>query len=256
MLKLYSKLLSQSFQELLMYRLTGVTSVVFGLLFFSIELLTGWLLFSYTDNIIGWSRTDYFLLIITGTLITNGYQMFFSVAHENLAFDILEGNLDYIFIRPVSSFWFYSFFRFDFASLINFIVVLSGLLLIFQQLTVTWGAMLLYFIWLLGSCWFLFLMNHLVVMVTFWYERSTKILGLPEYVTDMTTRPKVIFPQGLAFILTWLSPFLIAINGPVEVLKGQFSYWQLGFFTCYLLILTRMCLIIWQKGLKKYQSTN
>lgn len=77
MLKLYSKLLSQSFQELLMYRLTGVTSVVFGLLFFSIELLTGWLLFSYTDSIIGWSRTDYFLLIITGTLITNGYQMFF-----------------------------------------------------------------------------------------------------------------------------------------------------------------------------------
>ena len=108
--RLYKKFLSHSFQEFLIYRTTAIVTIVFGLIFFLAEFIAGIIYFNYTETIYGWVKNDYLLLISVASVISYGYQFLFTVAHENLYEFILGGELDYILIRPVNSFLFYSFF--------------------------------------------------------------------------------------------------------------------------------------------------
>ena len=120
-MKLYKAMLSNSIQRILIYRTTSILIVVFGLLFYFIEMFSGMVYFSYTDNILGWTKWDYFSLVTTATIIRYGYTFFF-IWGSDLSYTIVQGKLDYTLLRPLNSFWYYAFYMADFPSLINVIL--------------------------------------------------------------------------------------------------------------------------------------
>lgn len=254
--KLLRRLYSQSLQEFLIDRYTALLTFVFGILFFSLEVITGIIFFEHTDNIMGWTRNDYLLLVSTASFISFLYQTLFVASHENLTETIIEGELDHILLKPVNSFLFYALYRLDFPSLMNLIVALVAQMYFLQFYDFTVWQLLSFAAAILLATYLLFLLNQLAVSVSFWKEKARSILGLPEYVMDFASRPLVIYPSPIRFIFTWVVPLMIGVNLPVLIMKGQSYLGNLLFLLVVDVLGTILALYVWRKGVDRYVSAN
>ena len=254
--KLYQIFLSHSLQETLIYRSTSIFIVTFGIMFFAIELIAGTVYFEYTDSILGWTKYDYYMLICTSNMIQSGYQLFFSSAHESLSEKIMEGELDYIFIRPVNSFLYYALYRMDIPSIINFTLATIMQIVMMRKGSYSVMQIICFAVFILLGIWFLFLINQIVVMTAFWKEKSNKLLGVPEYLVDAATRPKDMYPNIIKYLLIWIIPVFTTINGPIDILKNNYEIKAFLWYFLYLIIFSFLTYRMWLKGLEKYKSAN
>lgn len=254
--KLFKTLVSQSLQEALSYRATSLIVVLFGFLFFSIEIITGLIYFEYSNVIAGWNQNDYLLLISSASLITYLYHTFFIVSHENLPEVILEGELDYTLLRPVNSFFYYAFNRIDFPSMINVFIALGVQIYILSSYSLSFLNIVVFFVLILLATWLLFLINQTFIMTAFWKDRGGKFLAIPEYLSDLSSRPAPIYPRIIRYLLSWALPLLMAFNAPVLVIKGEYQWLEMGWYICFTIGFTFLTMFIWKKGLRKYQSAS
>lgn len=252
--KLYRILVGQSLAEATAYRVTTFLIVTFGLLFYLIELVAGLVYFSFTDEIYGWNMMDYFSLITTANIMTYGYQTLFIAAHEELAGQINQGNLDYILLRPVNSYWFNVLFRIDFPSLINLIVVviIQIVIQVHEGFSLVQGS--LYLITLIMGIMFIFLINQMVVTLSFWVDNLSALNGLPEDLMDASARPDRIYPKVIRMVFLWIVPTLTATNMPINVLQGRFDSFRLIEYAAIILVLWGASYWEWKCGVKRYAS--
>lgn len=255
-IKLYIKFLSQSVQELLSYRMTAVLVSVFGLLFFATELILGAVYFSYTDTLLSWTRKEYLLLVSSATTMNYLYQFLFISSHENLSSVIVEGELDYTLLRPVNSFLFYNFYRFDFPSMLNAVLSVGFQLYLLRDIRAGMGTILLYIGLLLLGTWFLFLMNFIVISLSFWSEKSDKLLSIPEYLMDFSARPRDIYPGAVRFVLSFVVPILLCVNSPALLIRGELHLSHVLVLIFFDLMFTGVAVLLWNKGIEKYVSSN
>ena len=111
-------------------------------------------------------------------------------------------------------------------------------------------------LFILLGIWFLFLLNQIVVMVSFWKEKSSKLMGMPEYFVDASTRPKDMYPNAIKYLLIWIIPIFTTINGPVDILKNDYNMVAFLWYFIYLVVFSFITYWLWLKGLKRYLSAN
>ena len=254
-MKIYKAMLSNSIQRILIYRTTSILIVVFGLLFYFIEMFSGTVYFSYTDNILGWTKWDYFSLITTATIIRYGYTFFF-IWGSDLSYTIVQGKLDYTLLRPLNSFWYYAFYMADFPSLINVIlgIIVQGWIISRQH--VGFFQVIMYILFVIIGIWFHFLMFNFSNMISFWVDKADQILWIPETLSEISSQPASIYPKWIRCLLMWLLPILTSFNLPIDIIRGKVNMvnmlWYVGFVGAFTIANYR----IWHAGLKKYQSSN
>ena len=254
-LKIYKAMLSNSIQRILIYRTTSILIVVFGLLFYFIEMFSGMVYFSYTDNILGWTKWDYFSLITTATIIRYGYTFFF-IWGSDLSYTIVQGKLDYTLLRPLNSFWYYAFYMADFPSLINVIlgIIVQGWIIF--KYHIGFFQVIMYIIFVIIGIWFQFLMFNFSNMISFWVDKAEQILWIPETLSETSSQPASIYPKWIRCFLMWLLPILTSFNLPIDIIRGKVNVvnmlWFVGFVGAFTIANYR----IWHAGLKKYQSSN
>ena len=254
-MKIYKAMLSNSIQRVLIYRTTSILIVIFGLLFYFIEMFSGMVYFSYTDNILGWTKWDYFSLITTATIIRYGYTFFF-IWGSDLSYNIIQGKLDYTLLRPLNSFWYYAFYMADFPSLINVIlgIIVQGWII--SKYHIGFFQVIMYIIFVIIGIWFQFLMFNFSNMISFWVDKAEQILWIPETLSETSSQPASIYPKWIRCFLMWLLPILTSFNLPVDIIRGKVNVvnmlWFVGFVGAFTIANYR----IWHAGLKKYQSSN
>jgi len=254
-MKIYKAMLSNSIQRVLIYRTTSILIVVFGLLFYFIEMFSGMVYFSYTDNILGWTKWDYFSLITTATIIRYGYTFFF-IWGSDLSYNIIQGKLDYTLLRPLNSFWYYAFYMADFPSLINVIlgIIVQGWFI--SKYHIGFFQVIMYIIFVIIGIWFQFLMFNFSNMISFWVDKAEQILWIPETLSETSSQPASIYPKWIRCFLMWLLPILTSFNLPIDIIRGKVNVvnmlWFVGFVGAFTIANYR----IWHAGLKKYQSSN
>ena len=254
-MKIYKAMLSNSIQRILIYRTTSILIVVFGLLFYFIEMFSGMVYFSYTDNILGWTKWDYFSLITTATIIRYGYTFFF-IWGSDLSYNIIQGKLDYTLLRPLNSFWYYAFYMADFPSLINVIlgIIVQGWII--SKYHIGFFQVIMYIIFVIIGIWFQFLMFNFSNMISFWVDKAEQILWIPETLSETSSQPASIYPKWIRCFLMWLLPILTSFNLPIDIIRGKVNVvnmlWFVGFVGAFTIANYR----IWHAGLKKYQSSN
>ena len=254
-MKIYKAMLSNSIQRILIYRTTSILIVVFGLLFYFVEMFSGTVYFSYTDNILGWTKWDYFSLITTATIIRYGYTFFF-IWGSDLSYTIVQGKLDYTLLRPLNSFWYYAFYMADFPSLINVIlgIIVQGWIISIHN--VGFFQVIMYILFVIIGIWFHFLMFNFSNMISFWVDKADQILWIPETLSEISSQPASIYPKWIRCLLMWLLPILTSFNLPIDIIRGKVNMvnmlWYVGFVGAFTIANYR----IWHAGLKKYQSSN
>ena len=106
------------------------------------------------------------------------------------------------------------------------------------------------------SIYLVFLLNQIVITISFWKEHSSAIMGIPEYLIDFSSRPKSIYPKSIQFALIYIVPILLSINLPVLIVKGEASVLSILYIFLFDLLGTIFAIFLWKKGLKKYVSAN
>ncbi len=254
-MKIYKAMLSNSIQRILIYRTTSILIVVFGLLFYFIEMFSGTVYFSYTDNILGWTKWDYFSLITTATIIRYGYTFFF-IWGSDLSYTIVQGKLDYTLLRPLNSFWYYAFYMADFPSLINVIlgIIVQGWIISIHNLG--FFQVIMYILFVIIGIWFHFLMFNFSNMISFWVDKADQILWIPETLSEISSQPASIYPKWIRCFLMWLLPILTSFNLPIDIIRGKVNMVNMLWYVGLVAVFTIANYRIWHAGLKKYQSSN
>ena len=254
-MKIYKAMLSNSIQRVLIYRTTSILIVVFGLLFYFIEMFSGMVYFSYTDNILGWTKWDYFSLITTASIIRYGYTFFF-IWGSDLSYTIVQGKLDYTLLRPLNSFWYYAFYMADFPSLINVIlgIIVQGWIISRQH--VGFFQVIMYILFVIIGIWFHFLMFNFSNMISFWVDKADQILWIPETLSEISSQPASIYPKWIRCFLMWLLPILTSFNLPIDIIRGKVNMVNMLWYVGLVAVFTIANYRIWHAGLKKYQSSN
>jgi len=255
MSRLYRTLIKQSFEEALAYRGTTILTIIFGILFYAIAILTGSVYFSFAKDIFGWDFMDYLNLVTTANAMTYLYEFLFVQSQEALTSQILEGTLDYSLIRPVNTYWFHALYRVDFPSLIPLILTVGIEWVIIARIRLSFSQILLYILIVMLGTLFIFCLNQIAVTATFWIDGLSALAGLPEYIMDASTRPARIYPKLIQVLFLWILPSLTVTNIPV-ILRYRMPFgaviW-LAIVDAFLLIVSKF---EWKRGLKHYVSAN
>lgn len=155
-----------------MYKTTTILTIIFGVLFYVIDIIAGIIYFSFSKDVYGWKMIDCLNLVTTANLITYGYQFLFVVSHENLANEIISGNLDQFLIKPVNSFIFYITYRVDFSAMINFVITAIVECFILKNIIISPFSLLIYIIYIILGIVFLFVINQIATTLTFWFPNK------------------------------------------------------------------------------------
>ena len=92
------------------------------------------LIYSYTSNIAGWDKYQFFLFLATGLFINSLVQTFFMTNVDELSDLIRTGALDFALVKPIDTQFLVSLRRVDWSSLGNFF--LGGVLAVYALLHV------------------------------------------------------------------------------------------------------------------------
>lgn len=246
----------QSIEQFLIYRTTSVITFALAVIFLLIQLYIGNFYFDGLTNIAGWTKNQYFILITFTNSATYLYNIFFIIGHENFSDLILEGDLDYSLIRPVSSYWYIVGTNIDIPSIFNLLLSVLLLAKYLQIEQVNLVQVLLLSVMLMMSAITIFLINQICISVTFWISGLTALYGAVEDMISFATHPRQIFPKIVQNIFTFVIPILLVTNIPVEVVIGRVSWLYLFYFGIIIVILYIISILMWKYGTKKYSSAN
>ena len=254
-LKLYRHKLRQSLSIALSHRLTSFVIVVFGFMFIFIEFAVGLIYFQGSDVLLGLSKEHYFFFVSTFNLISYLYQFLFTLAHEELSEKIIKGDLDYVVVRPLNSFFYYALSRVDFPSLPGVIVSACQCLLFYPKAIKIHDAAFVLFM-IAMSVIFVFVLNQLLISAIFWLEKNNRLTEVPEYLMSFAARPKRFFPTIIQRVFTSLIPAFTATNSILDYLNGQLNWGHFVWFVVYTSLMVVLSYHVWNKGMRKYQSAN
>jgi len=204
------------------------------------------LVFSYTNQLGGWSRPE---LLIRMTIQPN---------MERLMGDVEDGALDYVLTKPVDAQVLVSVREiriWQVADVLTGLIVL--LVAVFQMqagigigqalgfvAALVMGGLMIYSFWLV------------LTSGAFWVVRVDNIILLFDGVYQAGRWPVGIYPDWLRTTLTFLVPVAFAVTVPAEAMTERLTPQILAgsfVFACLLLALSRQ---VWKIGLRRYSGAS
>lgn len=247
-----------SLQQMLIYRLASAMIIIFGVLFVLAEYLAIEVYYDFGNTIGGWSQGEFFILFGSFNCMIHLYSFFFEIGHDDFAYKVKYGELDYDLIRPIDSMFLCSFSRFDFPSLFNLILpsifIYRGITqeqISFDSLSSV-GFILAIF---LGT-FVIYLLNHLLTTLFFWLTDFSNSFQLLNSIVKLGSKPLNIYPWVLQVVFGFCIPIILAGNLPTEVLLGRVTYQKVGILIIGVVILYTFTRMMWMKGLKRYASAS
>lgn len=242
----------------LQYRVNFVLQAFQSLLALISGLVGLALVFSYTDELSGWTRPE--LLAVMGVHILMGGLIRTTIQPnmERLMDDVQQGTLDYVLTKPADAQALVSVREVQFWQLVDVLmglVVLSvaaaemkaevGLWQVLGFLTaLVCGALMIYSFWLM------------LTTGAFWVVRMEHILELFQGMYAAGRWPVSIYPDWLRLGLTFLVPVAFAVTVPAQALTSRLTLDTLlgsAALTFGLLVAGRW---IWKTGLRHYAGAS
>ncbi|MBW3620420.1 MAG: ABC-2 family transporter protein [Actinobacteria bacterium] len=216
------------------------------------------LVFSYTDDLAGWS--PYELLVIVGVHVLLGgvIRAFIQPSMQRLMEDIREGTFDHVLVKPADAQLLASVQQFSIWQLVDVVVGAAVIAVAVANLdtglgpldagafalTLVLGAVTIYCFWLL------------ITVGAFWIVRMEFVAELFNGLYQAGRWPVTIYPAWLQIGFTVLIPLAFAITVPAEALTGRLGGTMvlaaLG-FTAAIVAVTRWA---WRRGLRRYDGAS
>jgi viologen exporter family transport system permease protein len=240
------------------YRAHFVTTLIVGLVQLGLGVVPILLLYSYTDEVRGWTQADVITLVGMFQIVTSLIAAFVAPNMNRMTNAITEGELDGVLLRPVSSQFYVTMRWINVAELGN---VLSGVAVLVLGLVfsgATPNALEVVQAILLTACGLVLLTCVWAALsfLAFWLQSVNAIAFIYLNLVDAGRYPLAFFPIGVRAFLTFAFPVAFASTFPAQALRGDLGWLPvvggLG-LTVVAVVLVRAQ---WRYGLRTYSSAS
>lgn len=252
-LRLIKALVRIAFLESFSFRLDMLFGLLSSIIWMGIPIIFFKVIFLNVDKIVGWTFNECLLLVGIYTFI-DGFMMGFLIrSMPKLEYDIREGSLDSILVKPLNSQLYYFFRSIDFTQFLNSLLGVGVIIYALTLVKFNWLQLVLALIsCILGgiiyySLWFIW------VISAFWFPTN---FGRTDLFLSMITigrYPSVIYKGVGYFIFNFLLPFgLIATPATVVLIRSNDEIMLLQLIVT--IVFVALDVILWKLGVRKYDG--
>jgi ABC-2 type transport system permease protein len=216
------------------------------------------LVYSYTDELGGWSSPELLAVLGVYTLMGGVIKTFIQPNMERIMGDVQEGTLDFALTKPEDSQLIVSVREIRIWQTVDILLGLILLSVAVYQLqmglglvsalafvaSLLLGGIMIYSFWLM------------LTTIAFWAVRIHEMVNLFQGLFQAGRFPVDIYPLWLETSLTFLVPIAFAITVPAEALTGRLTPQTLLGALALALVLFTLARIFWRRGLRQYSGAS
>lgn len=254
--KLYLYFLKMNIKSLFEYKIDMIFSIISIFIWVGSGLVNLGIIYSNLSEMKGWSLSEVGFLYGMWSLTFAIYNAF-----GNSVFDIedyvLTGKMDSMLAKPISPLFHIIAKRFNIMGVGFLLFGISAIVFFAQYVDVTWnfvntmyitissllGGLLIFSTYLLCSC------------LSFIFVKSNTIISIGFDIHKFSQYPLCIYGKWVQAILVSIFPYAFSNYIPVAVILGKINsfYGIISPVVCILFFI--IALLVWNKGLKKYEGT-
>ncbi len=241
------------------YRFEFVTGFLTDLCFCFIRILFVEIIFTNIDQIGSWNRESFMLFFGTSFIIEGIYMFLFFNGHTSIPKQVSKGDLDMVFVKPVSEIFYLSLNSMNLGSgLSNCCVGLTYLLcgLAESGVQVTGKQIGCYIFMLILGVIIYFWMSFIINILSFWIIDVNSIFNVFTNVTDFYRYPGDIFGSKINFLITFVLPFQLIAIIPTKVLINPADMMWLIASILMAVVISIIGNVIYSKAKKAYVGSN
>lgn len=258
----YFRLLNELFRVSLIremeFRGNFFIQFILELFWIAIQLFTITIFFTFTDEIIGWSKYEVIFLFGIYRLIKGIFDFAFYENLFSLSETINKGELDYLLTRPVNTLFLVSFQTMTYTQLSEVIISLSISMYAYLQLNiqVAWYLWIIFIISVFIGLLIYYCLILLFSTLAFFTTRLTALSAYQDIIKHLLRYPIDIFRSGNRFLA--LSTLILAFVAtfPVKILFSKLPPVNLGLQIIGSIVLVFLCLRFWNFALGHYSSAS
>lgn len=230
--------------------------VIITLLSDMVQLIIIIVIIGINGTVSGWDGHESLLLF--GYILFSGSIAEFLIGNvRRLGSDYIRtGHLDLLLVRPAGPFLQLMVGEFNISRLGSALMGLSLCLYEAVRQPLSWGAVGLLVLGVIPAIVISISIASLVSAYDFWNKSPLNPLQVAEDLKQLSYYPLGIYPILIRLVLLVVLPFAFAgyIQVAVALNKLPLSFMALAFLVCMLTVMATK--LIWQKGLRKYESAN
>lgn len=256
-LRVYGTFIKSSLVRELEFRANFIAKVIKNCLWVGFFLIIILVVYSRTDSVAGWSRSEAIVLAAAVFLSTSIF--------ETVAYGLLEipnhvrmGTMDFIVTKPIDPQFYASVRKFSFDHIGR---IFAGLLMLgygvfTAKLSVTPVQWLAYSYLLVCSIMLVYCLMFALMTLGIWFIRIDNIWVLGESVLEISRYPIDIFPVILRKVLTYYVPLAFIATIPTQVLMGKAQPWTYIGAAIWVIIAFVSTRAFWKYSMRHYSSAS
>ena len=177
---------------------------------------------------------------------------------EKFNTSVRDGTLDYTLLQPVDSMFLVTFSRMVIWRAWDLIL---GLVLIIVGVNMTTAIttlpQMISFLFL-GVSGTIAIYSLWIVMIaaTFWFVKFDNNVTILQALLDAGRYPATVYPVWLRMIVTFIIPIAVATTVPLQALRGDLAFWQMGLFFSVGIGSLWIARRVWMAGIQKYSGAS
>lgn len=218
------------------FRFGFVFKVLFGSMWFCMNLLMFAVVFSLVKEVAGWTKYEVYFLMGVSHVILRLFETFFMENLTKIPQFIREGELDFYLIKPVNPQFLMSTRYASFDSLIDTVLGFATMAyaLVMLHHSVTGPDVAAFVLLAVNGVLLYYAIMTIAVTFSFWFLRF-EVMEVWWQMTNIARQPADIFTGKLRFIFTFCVPMLIIANFPVKAYLARLS-WPLGLYALAIMV--------------------
>ena len=197
-----------------------------------------------------------YMLAATYLLVKTILQTFFQTNFRRINSLVIDGRLDLVLTKPVSSQFFVSLRRISILGIVRLLFTLGILYLVIQRtgVTVPLVGILFYFIYIILGIIIFYSIWFMSVLSVFWLGRINNIAFISRPMLNIAKFPLDVYPRGASLFLTFVIPLAFIATIPTKSILGYFSLPWLFFGLFAAAFFLYLSHLLWNAALKRYSS--
>ncbi|KPL12958.1 hypothetical protein AMJ85_00710 [candidate division BRC1 bacterium SM23_51] len=215
-------------------------------------------IYSYVENIAGWTRYQYLFLIGISFAVQQTFESLVFVNCHKLSELIRTGDLDFYLAKPVSSQFLVSARYVDFGGFANIFlgIGLAGFAWHKLGLSLNLGHLAMFAVLFWNGVIIYYVLVFALMCLSFWIVRNDYAIGFFFQITELARQPAEIYGHLVKAFLTFFFPMVVCINFPANVMVRTLSFWHFLYGVAIGLFLLYLSNQLWRFGLRSYASAS
>ena len=257
MLRMHTIFVTQKLKRMMQYKGDFIVGIVGFLLGQFFNLLFLWIIFSQIPSLMGWTL-EQILFIYGFSLIPKGldhllFDNLWSIGH----FTVRKGDFDKYLTRPINTLFHVMVEKLQIDAFGELIMGIALICISVPSISIEWSVskVLLTIVVIPFATMIYVGIKTATAAIAFWTKRSGNITYMFYMFNDFAKYPVTIYNNVVKNIITYIIPFAFAAFYPVKyILTGDNPLFNIGMTVILSIIIMFMGVIVWNKGIKAYES--